>query len=78
MEREDTIETQLMNVSGDGAMLKMLDSTSWQVSPTAMPICTTWVPMAQIKIVSVDPASVWPYKLTNVDNRISVRAAQIE
>ena len=78
MEDEYPVETQLISVSNDGAILEMLDGTTWGVTPGSMPACCTWPAMTKIKVEYTNPGSDWPYRLANIGEQTSVRATKLD
>jgi hypothetical protein len=70
-------EHMLMGIHDDFETLDLDDGSKWSVEPGDNPTICTWIPTATIRVELVAPGSVWPYKLTNIGEDISVKAMKI-
>ncbi len=67
-------EYMLLEISDNGERLLLDDASEWFVNPGDIPTVFTWLPSATIKVELVDPDDFCPYKLTLLNENISVRA----
>lgn len=70
------IETMLLEVDIDSEEhhLTMMDGSTWFVNPGDLPTIATWIPTASIRIEDIEDGSMFSYKLTNLNENISIRA----
>ena len=70
-------EQSLMAVGDECEYLTLIDGSIWHINPDDMPTACTWIPPTEIRIKFVDNGSMFPYELTNIGTRVSVRAMKI-
>jgi hypothetical protein len=69
-------ETLLLEVEIDGEEyhLTLMDGSKWFVNPGDLPTVATWLPTTNISIEDMNDGSMFFYKLTNLNDDISIRA----
>lgn len=72
-----TEELSLIEVSDDSETLELIDGSRWEVEPTDIVTVCTWIPLDTIRVRLIEPASLWPYRLTNVGMDATVRARKL-
>lgn len=66
-----------LNPGGEKYNLRLMDGTTWLVSPGDLPTIATWIPTARIRVRQVEKPLDFNYELTNTNIGVSVHAMQI-
>ena len=66
-----------VSIDNEKYHLTLLDGSKWFVDLGDLPTIATWLPTTSIKIKKLPARSMFSYKLVNVDEGVSVRAAKV-
>lgn len=77
MKQPTSEEQLLMTVGDDCEYMTLMDGSNWHINPDDILTVCAWIPATEIRIQFVDDRSMFPYALTNIRTRESVRAMKI-